>query len=150
MKYPSISFSRWFDTHEVAAGLTKHIERDDHEIIETTFSLHFTTKNGGYSFSCDSMGKVDVESLNECARPNYEKAIAQEWESIEVMAFSVVTRLCNCGSGLPSHSNSDARGIYLCRTCKSCHAEKMSRYRPCVLSGYDESDMDEPIEPEEY
>ena len=44
----------------------------------------------------------------------------------------------------------DAQGIELCRVCDRCRAEKLSRYRPEILSGYDQSDVDEPIEPEEY
>lgn len=40
----------------------------------------------------------------------------------------------------------DARGIELCRVCNSCEAEKLSVYRPEILCGYDQSDVDEPIE----
>ncbi len=40
----------------------------------------------------------------------------------------------------------DAQGIELCRVCSHCEAEKLSRYRPEILSGYDQSDVDEPIE----
>lgn len=43
-------------------------------------------------------------------------------------------RPCPCGSGQPSHWRYDARGIPLARTCGACHAVKMSRYRPDVLS----------------
>lgn len=41
---------------------------------------------------------------------------------------------CPCGSGRPSRWASDARGIPLCRTCVVCHNEKMSHYRPEVLT----------------
>ena len=44
----------------------------------------------------------------------------------------------------------DAQGIYLCRVCDRCERQKLARYRPEILSGYDQSDVDEPIEPEEY
>jgi len=44
----------------------------------------------------------------------------------------------------------DAQGIPLCRVCPECKDEKLSRYRPEILSGYDQSDVDEPIEPEDY
>jgi len=59
------------------------------------------------------------------------------------------SRPCPCGSGLDSYWQNDARGIPLCRTCDECHDEKMSKYRPEVLSdsGYW---ADEPIEPEDY
>lgn len=42
----------------------------------------------------------------------------------------------------------DAQGIELCRVCDLCRAAKLSRYRPEILSGYDQSDVDEPIEGE--
>ena len=40
---------------------------------------------------------------------------------------------CNCGSGLDSWWEHDARGIPLCRVCDSCIDEKLSVYRPDVL-----------------
>jgi len=49
----------------------------------------------------------------------------------------------------PSWWESDARGIPLVKVCDRCRAHKLSRYRPEILSGYDQSDVDEPIEPEE-
>jgi hypothetical protein len=42
----------------------------------------------------------------------------------------------------------DARGIPLCRICEDCKREKLSTYRPEILSGYDQKDIDEPIEEE--
>lgn len=44
----------------------------------------------------------------------------------------------------------DARGIELCRVCDKCEEQKLSRYRPEILTGYDENDVDEPIEPENW
>jgi hypothetical protein len=43
----------------------------------------------------------------------------------------------------------DAQGIELCRVCDACKDAKLSRYRPEILSGYDQHDVDEPIEPDE-
>jgi hypothetical protein len=40
----------------------------------------------------------------------------------------------------------DAQGIFLTRVCDSCVAEKLSKYRPEILSGYNQSDVDEQIE----
>ena len=40
----------------------------------------------------------------------------------------------------------DARGIYLCRVCEKCEKEKLSQFRPEILSGYTQSDVNEPIE----
>jgi hypothetical protein len=58
-----------------------------------------------------------------------------------------------CVGGEPSTEYSwwehDAQGIPLCRVCDRCRDAKLSTYRPEILSGYDQSDVDEPIEPEE-
>lgn len=43
----------------------------------------------------------------------------------------------------------DARGIPLCRVCDKCRKQKLSGYRPEILSGYDQSDVNEQIEPED-
>lgn len=42
----------------------------------------------------------------------------------------------------------DAQGIPLCRVCDICREQKLARYRPEILTGYDQNDVDEPIEPE--
>ncbi len=42
----------------------------------------------------------------------------------------------------------DAQGIYLCRVCDVCEREKLSGYRPEILTGYTQADVDEPIEPD--
>ncbi len=56
---------------------------------------------------------------------------------------------CPCGSGLDSYWQFDARGIELCRTCNTCHDEKMARYRPEVLNDMNYY-ADECIDPEDY
>lgn len=43
----------------------------------------------------------------------------------------------------------DAQGIELCKVCPKCEKEKLSRYRPEILTGYSQADVDEPIE-EDY
>lgn len=43
----------------------------------------------------------------------------------------------------------DARGIYLCKVCEHCEEERLGGYRPEILTGYDQSDVTEPIEPED-
>jgi hypothetical protein len=52
---------------------------------------------------------------------------------------------CPCGSGQYRDAQYDARGIFLCYTCIKCEKEKLSKYRPEVLT---EPDYwhDEPIE----
>ncbi len=42
----------------------------------------------------------------------------------------------------------DARGIELCRVCSNCEKEKLSHYRPEVLTN-PSYEADEPIEPDE-
>ena len=51
-------------------------------------------------------------------------------------------------SSEPSWWAHDAQGIPLCRVCDRCEDAKLSRFRPEILSGYDQRDVDEPIEPE--
>jgi hypothetical protein len=59
----------------------------------------------------------------------------------------------NCVGGAPSKEPSwwfkDGRGIELFRGCEKCAPEKRKRYRPEILKPYDQSDVNEPIEPEE-
>jgi hypothetical protein len=49
----------------------------------------------------------------------------------------------------PSWWAKDAQGIELCRVCTKCEKQKLARYRPEILTGYDQSDVDEPIEESE-
>lgn len=51
-------------------------------------------------------------------------------------------------SSEPSWWVNDAQGIPLCRVCDRCEPEKLARYRPEILSGYTQADVDEPIEEE--
>jgi hypothetical protein len=44
----------------------------------------------------------------------------------------------------------DAQNIYLTRVCPTCEAAKLATYRPEILTGYTQADVDEPIEPEEF
>ncbi len=44
----------------------------------------------------------------------------------------------------------DARGIPLCKVCEDCRTQKLARYRPEILSGYRDSDVDETIEEDGY
>lgn len=56
-------------------------------------------------------------------------------------------RPCPCGSGLPSDQLFDARGIYCCRICPACEAEKRAHYRPEIFTN-PSYEADEPIEPD--
>jgi len=42
----------------------------------------------------------------------------------------------------------DAQGIPLCRVCASCRAVKLKKFRPEILTGYTQADVDERIEEE--
>ena len=44
---------------------------------------------------------------------------------------------------------SDGQGIPLAKVCGDCQEEKLSRYRPEILKGYTQADVDEPIDPED-
>lgn len=53
---------------------------------------------------------------------------------------------CRCGSGQQAYWLYDAQGIELCKACARCERKKLSPYRREILSGYDQSDLDEQIE----
>jgi hypothetical protein len=55
---------------------------------------------------------------------------------------------CSCGSGKVSWWERDGQGIPLCLVCEDCVAKKLSRYRPEILAGYTQADVDEAIEEE--
>ena len=56
--------------------------------------------------------------------------------------------LGNIVSKEPSWWAYDAQGIPLCRVCSDCEQEKLSRYMPKIISGYNQNDVDEPIDGE--
>lgn len=61
--------------------------------------------------------------------------------------------LTYCHHGWPEESldtwwENDAQGIPLCKVCPRCVDHKLSKYRPEILSGYTQADVDEPIEPD--
>jgi hypothetical protein len=58
--------------------------------------------------------------------------------------------VCVDNQWVDGHANwiHDAQGIPLCKACSKCKTEKLSRFRPEILSGYDQSDVDENIDEE--
>lgn len=58
-------------------------------------------------------------------------------------------RPCDCGSGQMSKWELDGNGIPLTRACPRCKQKKLAKYRPEILRPYNQSDVDEPIEPDE-
>jgi len=57
----------------------------------------------------------------------------------------MVTRQCDCGSGLTTYPIHDARHIFLTFACEQCEKEKLSHFRPDVLTDPNYW-HDEPIE----
>ena len=58
-------------------------------------------------------------------------------------------RTCPCGSGLDSEWKYDAQGLPLDRACDECWPVKKKKYRPEILTGYTQADVDEPIDPDD-
>ncbi len=44
----------------------------------------------------------------------------------------------------------DAQNIYLCRVCPTCRDAKLATFRPEILTGYTQADVDEPIEADDW
>ena len=44
----------------------------------------------------------------------------------------------------------DAQGIPLAKVCDLCVKDKLATFRPEILTGYDQSDVDERIEPDDW
>jgi len=44
----------------------------------------------------------------------------------------------------------DGQGIPLARVCDKCCEAVLATYRPEILSGYDQNDVDEPIEDDQW
>ena len=70
----------------------------------------------------------------------------------EYQQVQAAINACRCGSGEWSYWVYDAQGIELFKACEKCEKKRLrdSGYRPEIISGYDQSDVDEPIEPESY
>jgi hypothetical protein len=64
--------------------------------------------------------------------------------------MSHAVRPCPCGSGKYSWWEYDAQNIPLCRVCDACVKAKLAKYRPEILTGYTQADVDEPIESDDY
>lgn len=60
----------------------------------------------------------------------------------------MTVRVCPCGSGNVPRWENDAQGIPLALVCDACKAAKLAHFRPEILTGYTQADVDEPIEEE--
>jgi hypothetical protein len=58
-------------------------------------------------------------------------------------------RLCSCGSGQYAIPRYDAQNIYLESRCDKCWPKEQKKYRPEILTGYSQADVDEPIDPDD-
>lgn len=56
--------------------------------------------------------------------------------------------MCRCGSKEEAWWEYDAQGIPLAKVCDEYIAVKLSVFRPEILTGYTQEDVDEPIEEE--
>lgn len=63
------------------------------------------------------------------------------------MSFLPQIKTCSCGSGLNRTAHYDARGIFLTFACDKCEKEKLSQFRPDVLTDPNYP-ANEPIEEE--
>lgn len=87
-----------------------------------------------------ALGRITVEAvLSDEALDLIGRLITQ------VENDNVPSRLCNCGSGLPSRELLDARGIYCGRVCDRCEQRIKSSFRPAIFSDPNYY-TDEPIE----
>jgi hypothetical protein len=121
--------------------------------ITVTYDLVYSFKDdpgAGYSFPCTKDGKILIGKMSPEAKKSLEY-VQKNLDKFNPPVKNLYTssdKLCDCGSGLSSEPQYDARGIFLTNTCPKCKKEKLSKYRSDVLtdSGYY---ADEPIEPEE-
>lgn len=81
---------------------------------------------------------------------DYDDAPEKTMQPYDYQAPPVRQHACLRGhlSTEPSWWEHDAHGIPLCRVCDDCRAQKLARYRPEILTGYTEDDVNEPIEPD--
>jgi len=128
----------------------KTISEDKQEMTLVHYEHNFRCtstdfQGGGYSFPCSPDGVLDEDRHNENlslvkADPSYvDEGICFWTERVW---------LCSCGSGEIPQIECDARGIYLGKMCYKCRDERLSIYRPDVLTDTNYW-HDEPIEEEE-
>jgi hypothetical protein len=140
MKYPNVlREAEIFDQIDKTgkAPVTTFQESDEHEIATSQFTLSFTSNGAGFSFPCDSAGNVlDKPDRRQLARDNeaWAKDPTRDWENIEILPWTHRFQRCSCGSDVEPEKIYDARGIYLTRACPRCQPEKLSRFRPEVLT----------------
>lgn len=96
---------------------------------------------GGFGFECDEHGVPLDLATNPCGADSFRKCTdgTYDVEDLGVEKDVRTVNLCTCGSGLWPERVYDARGIYVCKCCEKCRAEKMRGFRPEIFTdpGYD-------------
>jgi hypothetical protein len=133
---------------DVIVGLAlAYMQRDGKSLIKLLrilgeFGGPFGRFGGTHGYEAASMTKLIDGLANKLDEPLHWAAAAPGY------VRRAPSHACVGGetSAEPSRWAHDAQGIPLCRVCSRCEAEKMRKYRPEILSGYDQRDVDEPIE----
>lgn len=99
----------------------------------------------------DAVDAWSLEADENGAPRDHQVAMEEmrDWVSQETREVEEETCDGNHTKGDGSWWAKDARGIELCRVCDLCEEDKLSRYRPEILTGYTQADVDEPIEPDD-
>jgi len=108
-------------------------------------------RGAGCAFDCDEDGTPVLKFAE--ARANYEGCLTGYLHGERIIDKGIRKHvkevfLCDCGSGEVPWREYDAQGIYLCKVCNECIDDRLGRYRPEILTGYTQADVDEPIEPD--
>jgi hypothetical protein len=116
----------------MSAKIIKHSERE----FFVEHSLNYdTSSNGGFSFPCDQYGHVDVDSLNEYAKHNYQQCIDGMVGAIrppyvqerEFSRFTPAIAECECGKRF--EMDMDSEGLCYCY-CGKCYNAAGQSIRP--------------------
>jgi hypothetical protein len=94
-----------------------------------------------YAFDANVEGRVTTMDQEAEQKLGPDRG-TPEWEEAK-HHFCQEDTARNDGSHWPEY---DAQGIYLTRVCDWCYEAKLSQYRPEILTGYTQADVDEPIE----
>src|SRR4051812_40337935 len=85
---------------------------------------------------------------NNRLKPETRRRIRNVIERLGLDEASLRNHDCKA-AGKTSWWENDARNIPLCRVCVICRAAELKQFRPEILNGYNQNDVNEPIEPDE-
>lgn len=128
-----------------------HPTSHDFDVCDAFFIFYSHWHTGGLTARCIEKGRGIAEQLH---RMNYqpspclsEETLTEEAREIyDALVYEYHQRDHHCRKDQRSVAY-DARGIALGYTCHLCHADKLSKYRPEVLTD-PQYDCIEEIEPE--